>query len=451
MVVLGRFRKPKQPRVLGSPQTDDIIPAQAPATPLSPTPLIARNFSYPINLTGGGSQSSPDPAERRSGQSTWDQLGEICNFSPDSRIRTRQAGTSGLEDPFFFKSDREPYICLVSQELKASVSPASSHGSRPYAAAAREPQHEKRQRHSTLPTLSTSHDQNVTLLRVEGEHSTRGDRATKVLEERPFSRHLNLKTSTSAEELNRGLLEEHQPDPWTDIAHPIALSSSTLNRPLSSSAQPTVESRRYTSTSTPMPGLSPVSACPKDFDATTEQHLQESADVQTPLVVRRSNMDLLHRKSSSQGGVELARKTSLASDGESMHASSSASSIKRTEREGRTRWLSHLKDWISVSEPSNQALEQHRRNTYKKAGITLNDPRANAKLHLPVGTLPAEAIKPSGPGPDPEDVALERARLRRKLRESHSGSIGTSQGSRTSTSHYSSSSSVALSGIRDNY
>ena len=111
---------------------------------------------------------------------------------------------------------------------------------------------------------------------------------------------------------------------------------------------------------------------------------------------------------------------------------------KSKSKEGKGRWLSQLKDWVSTSEPSSQALKQHKKDTFKKAGVALDDPQATAKLHAPIGELPEEAIKPAGRGPDPEEVLLRKAEQRRKARGSYSG---MSSGSRTSHS-FSSGSSV---------
>ncbi|KAJ2907030.1 hypothetical protein MKZ38_008598 [Zalerion maritima] len=82
--------------------------------------------------------------------------------------------------------------------------------------------------------------------------------------------------------------------------------------------------------------------------------------------------------------------------------------------ERKTKWLSGLKGWITTSEPSTQALKQHRQDTFKKAGVALSDPQAHARLHAPIGTIPGDAIKPAGPGPDPEKVAWKRAQGKKK-------------------------------------
>jgi hypothetical protein len=107
-----------------------------------------------------------------------------------------------------------------------------------------------------------------------------------------------------------------------------------------------------------------------------------------------------------------------------------------------------LKEWVSVSEPSTRALKDYKKDTYKKAGIALNDPLAKAKLHLPVAALPLDAIKPGGRGPDPEELVLLRNMQRKKAHESLPAA-GTLQASRSSASHRSSSSSVTNSAPRD--
>ncbi|KAK3372511.1 hypothetical protein B0H63DRAFT_527349 [Podospora didyma] len=79
-----------------------------------------------------------------------------------------------------------------------------------------------------------------------------------------------------------------------------------------------------------------------------------------------------------------------------------------------------MTDWLSTSEPSAQALKQHKKKTFEKAGISLDDTQAGAKLHAPMGDIPADAIKPTT-GPDPEDVAKKRMAERRKRKQSESG------------------------------
>ncbi len=67
----------------------------------------------------------------------------------------------------------------------------------------------------------------------------------------------------------------------------------------------------------------------------------------------------------------------------------------------KKKWLGSLKDWLSVSEPSAQAMKTQKRDTFKKHGVDPKDPAAAAKMHLPLGTLPPGATT-STSGPTPE-------------------------------------------------
>lgn len=103
--------------------------------------------------------------------------------------------------------------------------------------------------------------------------------------------------------------------------------------------------------------------------------------------------------------------------------------------------MSSIKDWMSTSEPSTQALKQHKLDTYRKAGVALDDPQANAKLHIPLCRIPEEAIKPCGRGVEPEEAIVRRMAEKRKARNSCSGS--RSSGSYSSHSSRGISSKVA--------
>ncbi|KAG8164983.1 hypothetical protein KVR01_005258 [Diaporthe batatas] len=88
------------------------------------------------------------------------------------------------------------------------------------------------------------------------------------------------------------------------------------------------------------------------------------------------------------------------------------STDKAKKKSGMARWLSQFKSWVAVSEPSGQAFEQHRKDMFKNNGVLPRDPDASMKLHVPPTRIPEEAIKPSGLGPDPEDLAAARRRNR---------------------------------------
>jgi hypothetical protein len=115
---------------------------------------------------------------------------------------------------------------------------------------------------------------------------------------------------------------------------------------------------------------------------------------------------------------------------------------------GKNRLLNKMTKmtrWLATSEPSAQALKQHKKESFTKAGIPLHDPNGEAsiKLHAPIGEIPADAIKPTS-SLSPEDIARKKAaeRMRRKLESDGSrGGFRTSQ----STSGFSLTSASALS------
>lgn len=75
----------------------------------------------------------------------------------------------------------------------------------------------------------------------------------------------------------------------------------------------------------------------------------------------------------------------------------------------KPRWLKSVKNWLSVSEPSAQALKHQRHSTYQRYGIDFDDPDAAAKMHLPIGKVP-EGVTTSTAGPEPEKALREKAR-----------------------------------------
>ncbi|RDA93077.1 hypothetical protein CP533_4072 [Ophiocordyceps camponoti-saundersi (nom. inval.)] len=83
-----------------------------------------------------------------------------------------------------------------------------------------------------------------------------------------------------------------------------------------------------------------------------------------------------------------------------------AESVK-TRHSLRPRWLGQIKDWLSVSEPSSQAMKAQKKMAYKKYGVQMDDPRAAAKMHLPIGKVP-EGVTTSTKGPSPEKALRMR-------------------------------------------
>ncbi|KAM4059517.1 hypothetical protein HRG_011572 [Hirsutella rhossiliensis] len=90
--------------------------------------------------------------------------------------------------------------------------------------------------------------------------------------------------------------------------------------------------------------------------------------------------------------------------------SRAGSTIGSTKKRMSTpRWLGHVRSWLSVSEPSAQAMKTQKRTAYKKYGVELNDPQAAAKMHLPIGKVP-DGVTTSTRGPSPEKALRERAK-----------------------------------------
>lgn len=150
-------------------------------------------------------------------------------------------------------------------------------------------------------------------------------------------------------------------------------------------------------------------------------------------------------------GFSVRRKSTVASqcsssrsstDGASVLTTQTAKSSKRGSKENRSGWLSQIKEWTSVAEPSSQAMKQHKAETFGRAGIAPSDPRARAKLNLPTATLPREAIKPAGRPLKPDEIRrLQGGESKKQERWSMSSSTGRlSHGSRSSMSGHSSSS-----------
>lgn len=150
-------------------------------------------------------------------------------------------------------------------------------------------------------------------------------------------------------------------------------------------------------------------------------------------------MEAIRRKSSSQSASRNGRWSGNAN----------VDTLKCKETDSKGRWFSQIKDWVTTTEPSNQALKDYKKDAFRRAGTTPKDPRATAKLHIPTTTLPPEAIRPSGPGPDPEEIVMRKAAQRRKLRQSFGTAGSISGGSRSSASQHSSLSSLPLQDVKE--
>ncbi|TFB04520.1 hypothetical protein CCMA1212_003593 [Trichoderma ghanense] len=82
----------------------------------------------------------------------------------------------------------------------------------------------------------------------------------------------------------------------------------------------------------------------------------------------------------------------------------------RSEKK-RPRWMSQVKNWLATSEPSAQAMKGQKKDAFKKHGIDFNDPLAAAKMHSPMGKVPADAVT-STSGPTPEQALKEKGRAK---------------------------------------
>ncbi|OAA49176.1 hypothetical protein BBO_02221 [Beauveria brongniartii RCEF 3172] len=116
------------------------------------------------------------------------------------------------------------------------------------------------------------------------------------------------------------------------------------------------------------------------------------------------------------------------------HSSSSSSSGRRHSAGNgdgdKKTLLRSFKTWLSVSEPSAQAMKTQKRDAFRRAGIDPKDPAAAAKMHLPLGTLPLGATT-STSGPTPEE-RLARERRSRPQCRTHGSAQSVSSGSSTS-------------------
>lgn len=149
-----------------------------------------------------------------------------------------------------------------------------------------------------------------------------------------------------------------------------------------------------------------------------------------------------------------------------MSRGNSHTADKAKEKSGIARLLSQFKSWVAVSEPSGQAFEQHRKEMFKSNGVSRHDPEASMKLQyvisatsgffsgwlwplpdtmlalpaanilhsVPATTIPKEAIKPAGPGPDPEELAAARRRNRTRQTCANSSASRSTQSYSTTSS-----------------
>ncbi|KAI0535739.1 hypothetical protein GGR58DRAFT_529087 [Xylaria digitata] len=428
-----RFRKPNLPIVLGSPQKDGVIHQQAAHRPQNITLPVLRNFSYPTNITTRNRPPFTSPAWGEL-PSTWNQLGEICNFSPDTVPRTRQDRATGLEDPFFYTTDRTPFKQPADCDEKLGTRCAAKQ-STDSVCPSQQAAVGKRQRRSTLLGLSSSQG-----------HGPR-DKDTNIKNNLSSDHIFSQKRNITAR-LKRTSLGHHKTYSSFDTPRFFTPPLSSFERPMSSSGVPLVDTRLARSTSTATDPSVSLLLFSRDIIKGSSENLEKATLIpyvlSEPYVV---GMEPSNSKGSSRGVHHVAQGSQELSRDQRC-TSRASEPYKRKGKEGKSRWFSQLKEWVSVSEPSTQALKDYKKDTYKKAGIALDDPLANAKLHLPAASLPPDAIKPGGNGPEPEEIVLQRAMQRKKARELLP-MAGVSRESRSSASHCSSLSGVTVGALKD--
>ncbi|KAK8126239.1 uncharacterized protein PG998_001998 [Apiospora kogelbergensis] len=402
MVVLDRLRKSKSPALFASPIAADTIPPQRPVSPqlfaaptpeTSPTPLV-----YP-------------PALAR--KLAW-------------TTRTAKAQTvikwvgRPVVPPFLARKPDGEYAARYHLD-QPDLNKPSSEG---------KVNTRKKQRRSTLLSLPASYTRSTASIGDLLETRDPGPKPRKASRAHLFG---DFTLPYKSPRIKRTSLAQHKTASSFDASQLVQVYTTAPLRP-SSSSQPCAPSVK-----TPKLAVEP-------FPPYAWGHIGDGRVPQSQPTECRPASNFLRMGPSDSIATAVDRRSN---SGGRKRGNSTSEVDKRKGKEGKGRWLSQLKEWVSVSEPSTQALKQHKKDTYKRAGIALDDPRAGAKLHIPTTTLPSDAIKPYGRGPEPEEIAKRRTENKKRLRQSFSTTGGTSQGSRSSTSQHSSMSSLPMHYLRE--
>ncbi|KAI1758770.1 hypothetical protein GGR53DRAFT_524400 [Hypoxylon sp. FL1150] len=359
----GRFRKLKLPVARGS-REDDSNPPLTPTAPHNPRPPVLRNFSYPTNV-GNPVQPPPFPSGLGTEQTQWDQLGEICSFSPDSVSRIGQAKAPGLTDPFFFRSDTEFYSRLDDESEQFSIGISSDY---------------LRNRESKSAEKNEPKDKTSKLSKGQ----SLGDRLS------------NQNPVTSR--LKRNSLGQHKANVSFSTSRFLGLPSSSPDRPASSSGVPLIDTRLKPSSPTGV-SPSPVSlpqGGTRDFSANDEESLVSH----TSSIVTTIEKDPVYHKNASHRYHQ--------------GSGSVSESLKSMGVDNKPRWLSQLKGWVSVSDPSTQAPKQ-----YENAYTTNARPgnyQANDRLRLRAGILPRDTVALAGEGFRPDETLAKETKQIQHIR-----------------------------------
>lgn len=426
--MFSRFKKPRSYAVNGSPDSS-IISEQT--TSPSQRPPVLRNFSYPTHVGSGGSVPSSSP---RAGQTTWDQLGEICNFSPDT---VGKAQGTGCDEPFFFKRDPVPYVTLSGEESEFTASARFTRVADHKSSTKDEVRPRKRQRRSGLPSLSFSRFQGKQAGTPDSDPHKQQEklgRASKILS---IGGHIFPRRNSAMERLqetscgpNRELhhsRDSQTPPPRETPGRPVLNSGSLVSEPMHDHVDVDcdIEShntfRRRTNTQNSF-----------------QHDIEQSVFTGSRSSYQFPRINAFHRRAGSQGGA--TSKTALSSDPGKVNGTFQR--INDSGRKGKGAWLSQLRNWVATSEPSTQASKQHRIDAFGKTDMAIHSSKANAKTHLPIVMLSPEPVKSKRADPEPvRIIEAERGNGRRSC----TGSVQMSQGSLSSTSRHTSFSSASSS------
>ncbi|KAI1661398.1 hypothetical protein F4813DRAFT_399341 [Daldinia decipiens] len=420
--LVGHLRKPKLPTVPGSPHEGNTTPTETPITPQRFNPPVLRNFSYPINV-GILRQPSPFPSLPIAQQTAWDQLGELCNFSPDSVSRTRESKPLGLDDPFPFRSETESYSQLDDED---------SDGNKEFGIG-----------------VSSEQLDRESLSQEDSKSAEKGglkDKALKLAKGQSLGDHIFPQTSIITSRLKRNSSGQHKTTASLDTSRLMSLPSDSPDRPASSSGVPLIDTTVKLPIITTRYVHSPV-VMDSQGNASIRQG-EGTLVSQVTGAMESLGMDPIYHKKTPHDHSGVDRDTLENARNRKLN-NPPTELAKHNKKDGKSRWISLLKSWVNISEPSAQALKQSKKETYDKAHLSLDGPQVSAKLHLPTGTLSPNAIKPVGSGPDPEEMFLKQAEQRKRMRRSGTGSYETYQGSKSSSSCYSASSSIAFGTARE--
>ncbi|KAK8089485.1 hypothetical protein PG997_004446 [Apiospora hydei] len=350
MVALGRLRKSKPPTVPGSTIADDNPPPQSSVSPQLFTAPIPRNFSYPTSIsTGSRTQNWPDTSNRES--STCNQSGEVLISSPCSGPRGR-TWSEGLSFP---KSGQHPNARLHkhSGELATQRHLGEADVSKP--TLKQKGDTRKKQRRSTLLSLSSSYTRSTTsigdILEPKGtrEPSCKPNTPNKASKAFSFG---DYTLPHRTPRFKRTSLIHHKTASSFDASQLVRAYMTSPQRPVSSS-QGCVPSTRATE-----PAL-------EAFPAYHWEHIGGNSTPRSQLTEHHPAPKLSEMNPSDS---KVASEDHRSSNGGRKRGNSTSEVDKRKGKEGKGRWLSQLKEWVSVSEPSTQALKQHKRTPTSELG-----------------------------------------------------------------------------------